>query len=88
MTRVNAAVRGGGWLKGRTEHFLVGVRGNPAVVGLDNGPKALPELNTFYEVVEAACPGTKAEFLARTGRDGGVTRRSSGSTTGRRRYPN
>jgi N6-adenosine-specific RNA methylase IME4 len=69
----------GDWLRGRTEHCLMCVRGRPTVV-LSNQTTALladagphsakpPE---FYTLVEALCPGSRLEMFQRTPRDGWI----------------
>jgi N6-adenosine-specific RNA methylase IME4 len=69
----------GDWLRGRTEHCLLAVRGRPLVT-LTNQTTALdgplrqhsrkPE--EFYALVEALCPGSKVELFARSQRPGWV----------------
>jgi N6-adenosine-specific RNA methylase IME4 len=67
----------GDWLRGKTEHCLLAVRGNPIVL-LTNQTTVLeapvrehsekPE--EFYEFVETLCPGTKVDLFARKTRNG------------------
>ncbi|HYD00958.1 MAG TPA: MT-A70 family methyltransferase [Phycisphaerales bacterium] len=67
----------GDWLRGKTEHCILAVRGRPTVT-LTNQTTLLeaplrehsrkPE--EFYELVEALCPGSKCEVFARETRDG------------------
>ena len=67
----------GDWLRGKTEHCLMCVRGNPTVV-LSNQTTLLeaaagkhsekPE--EFYQFVESLCPGSKAELFSRKKRKG------------------
>ncbi len=70
----------GDWLRGKTEHCLMCVRGKP-VVKLKNQTTLLeaptrehsrkPE--EFYRVVEKLCPGSKMEMFARSQRKGWTT---------------
>lgn len=67
----------GDWLRGKTEHCLMGVRGRP-LVQLTNQTTLLagdvrehsrkPE--SFYEMVDGLCPGSKLELFAREAREG------------------
>jgi N6-adenosine-specific RNA methylase IME4 len=67
----------GDWLRGQTEHCILAVKGSP-IVTLTNQSTLLegekrehsrkPE--TFYELVESLCPGTKLEMFAQTPREG------------------
>jgi N6-adenosine-specific RNA methylase IME4 len=67
----------GDWLRGRTEHCVLCVRGKPTVT-LTNQTTILegavrehsrkPE--SFYALVESLCPGSKLELFARQQRDG------------------
>lgn len=67
----------GDWLRGQTEHCIMAVRGSP-IVELTNQSTLLrgeprehsrkPE--SFYELVEKLCPGTKLEMFARDPRKG------------------
>jgi N6-adenosine-specific RNA methylase IME4 len=67
----------GDWLRGKTEHCLLAIRGKPKV-DLANQTTALiapagrhsakPE--AFYQLVEDLCPGSKAELFARCARKG------------------
>lgn len=67
----------GFWVRGKTEHLLIGVKGKPAlpskapasVVHLDNpGHSAKPR--GFYPVYEALGGGPRLEMFARQRRDG------------------
>lgn len=67
----------GEWLRGQTEHCLLGARGSPVFL---NGQHTTivqaarrehsrkPE--EFYTLVEATCFGSKIELFARARRDG------------------
>jgi hypothetical protein len=61
----------GDWLRGKTEHCILAVRGQPTVTltnqtTLLDGPvrehSRKPE--EFYALVEALCPGSKVELFA------------------------
>ena len=70
----------GRWLRGQTEHCLMGVKGNPHV-NLTNQTTALsakvrehsrkPE--EFYDLVDELCTGSRLEMFARTEREGWVS---------------
>lgn len=67
----------GDWLRGKTEHCILAIRGRPTV-NLTNQTTLLngkvrqhsrkPE--EFYALVERLCPGSKCELFAREHRDG------------------
>jgi N6-adenosine-specific RNA methylase IME4/ParB-like chromosome segregation protein Spo0J len=77
LTWVKNKMGTGDWLRGQTEHCLLAVRGNPAIL-LTNQTTALeapvrehsekPE--EFYQLVEELCPGAKVDLFARKTRDG------------------
>jgi N6-adenosine-specific RNA methylase IME4 len=77
LTWVKDRMGTGDWLRGKTEHAILAVRGKP-LVQLTNQTTALaaalrehsrkPE--EFYALVEALCPGTKVEMFAREPREG------------------
>jgi N6-adenosine-specific RNA methylase IME4 len=64
----------GDWLRGKTEHCLLAIRGKP-VVALTNQTTALEAKSCqhsakpveFYDMVEALCPGSKLEMFLRGG---------------------
>jgi N6-adenosine-specific RNA methylase IME4 len=67
----------GDWLRGKTEHCLMCVRGKPTIV-LTNQTTLLPgplrkhsqKPDEFYRLVEELCPGSKVELFSRTPRNG------------------
>jgi N6-adenosine-specific RNA methylase IME4 len=69
----------GDWLRGKTEHCLLAVRGRPLVT-LTNQTTVLHgplrqhsrKPDEFYALVEALCPGSKVELFARSQRPGWV----------------
>lgn len=69
----------GDWLRGKTEHCLMAVKGKP-VVNLTNqatiihGPlrEHSRKPDEFFELVNTLCPGKKAELFAREAREGWV----------------
>jgi N6-adenosine-specific RNA methylase IME4/ParB-like chromosome segregation protein Spo0J len=77
LTWVKDRMGTGDWLRGRTEHCLLAVRGKP-VVTLSNQTTVIhgavrehsrkPE--EFYELVDSLCPGSKVELFARSERPG------------------
>ena len=77
LTWVKGNMGTGDWLRGKTEHCLMCVKGSP-VVNLTNqttviyGPlrEHSRKPDSFYELVENLCPGTKIELNAREAREG------------------
>jgi N6-adenosine-specific RNA methylase IME4/ParB-like chromosome segregation protein Spo0J len=77
LTWVKDRMGTGDWLRGRTEHCLMAVRGKPTVT-LTNQTTAIegplrehsrkPE--EFYALVESLCPGSRVELFCRTERKG------------------
>lgn len=69
----------GDWLRGKTEHCIMAVRGSP-IVTLTNQTTLLPapvrehsrKPDEFYALVETLCPGTKLDMFAREAREGYV----------------
>ncbi len=67
----------GDWLRGKTEHCLMCVKGKPTVT-LTNQTTAIHgpvrehsrKPDEFYELVNRLCPGSKVELFARTQRQG------------------
>ena len=80
LTWVKDRMGTGEWLRGQTEHCLLGVRGKPAFLRGDRttilqAPRRehsrKPE--EFYRLVEALCPGNKLELFSREERQGWKT---------------
>lgn len=77
LTWVKDRMGTGDWLRGKTEHCLMAVRGKPTVQ-LTNQTTALVapmrdhsrKPDEFYALVEALCPGSKVELFARSAREG------------------
>lgn len=79
LTWIKHKMGTGHWLRGKTEHCLMCVRGKPTVI-LTNQTTAIegkarehsrkPE--EFYAMVEAFCPGSKLDWFGRTQREGWV----------------
>jgi N6-adenosine-specific RNA methylase IME4 len=69
----------GDWLRGKTEHCLMFVKGSP-IVTLTNQTTLLSapvrehsrKPDEFYALVESLCPGTKLDMFAREAREGFV----------------
>jgi N6-adenosine-specific RNA methylase IME4 len=69
----------GDWLRGKTEHCLMCVRGKPTIT-LSNQTTLLPanvgkhseKPEEFYQFVESLCPGSKAELFSRKKRKGWI----------------
>lgn len=83
LTWVKDRMGTGIWLRGKTEHCLLAIRGNPTII-LTNQTTALLAPNeehsqkpeAFYELVEMMCPTPpcgKLELFARQERDGWIT---------------
>jgi N6-adenosine-specific RNA methylase IME4 len=77
LTWVKDRVGVGDWLRGQTEHCLLGVRGRPVVTlaGQSTVLRARAREHSrkpeeFYALVESLCPGSKAELFARQPRPG------------------
>ena len=67
----------GDWLRGKTEHCILAVRGHPKVNLTNQATLLLAPVREhsrkpeeFYALVETLCPGAKLEFFARERRDG------------------
>ena len=79
LTWVKDRMGTGDWLRGKTEHCLMAVRGKPTVT-LTNQTTVIAgalrehsrKPDEFYELVEALCPGSKAELFQRSPRPGWV----------------
>lgn len=77
LTWVKPRMGTGDWLRGQTEHCLLGVRGRPTVT-LTNQTTVLcapvrehsRKPDEFFELVESLCPGSKVELFSREPRDG------------------
>jgi N6-adenosine-specific RNA methylase IME4 len=69
----------GDWLRGQTEHCLLGARGRPVFLH-GNHTTALEAVRRehsrkpeeFYSLVRATCPGSKVELFAREQRAGWI----------------
>jgi len=77
LTWVKDKMGTGDWLRGKTEHCLMAIKGKP-IVTLTNQTTALfgplrehsRKPDEFYALVDSLCPGNKAEWFARTAREG------------------
>jgi N6-adenosine-specific RNA methylase IME4 len=67
----------GEWLRGQTEHCLLGTRGKPVFLHSSDGTvleaarrehSRKPE--EFYALVERVCPGSRVELFSRQQRSG------------------
>jgi N6-adenosine-specific RNA methylase IME4 len=79
LTWVKPRIGTGDWLRGRTEHCLMAVRGRPVVtLGAQSTALHAParghslKPDEFYELVESLCPGSKVELFATRRRPGWV----------------
>lgn len=85
----------GDWLRGQTEHCLLGVRGKPTfrltnettIIRSPRG-KHSEKPDAFYELVDRLCPGSKVELFQRNPREGfvGTGLEANGATDGTRRF--
>ncbi len=79
LTWVKNKMGTGDWLRGKTEHCLMCVRGKPTIQ-LTNQTTVLEakagkhsaKPDEFYAMVEKLCPGSKLEMFQRTKRDGWI----------------
>ncbi len=69
----------GDWLRGKTEHCLVGTKGSPTFVLkaqstllLADSGRHSAKPDEFYALVESLCPGRKAELFQRRPRNGWI----------------
>ena len=77
LTWVKRQMGAGDWLRGKTEHCIMAVRGRP-IVTLTNQTTALEadrrehsrKPDEFFALVDALCPGSKLEMFARETREG------------------
>jgi N6-adenosine-specific RNA methylase IME4 len=77
LTWVKNRIGTGYWLRGRTEHCIMAVKGHP-VINLTNQSTVLvapirahsQKPDEFYRLVETLCTGRKIELFARESRDG------------------
>lgn len=77
LTWVKNKMGTGHWLRGRTEHCIMAVKGHP-VVRLANQSTVIhapvrlhsQKPDEFYRLVETLCSGKKIELFARENRDG------------------
>ncbi len=77
LTWVKDRMGTGEWLRGQTEHCMLGIRGRPVflsgnhttvIEAVRREHSRKPE--EFYELVEATCPGSKVELFCRQRRAG------------------
>jgi N6-adenosine-specific RNA methylase IME4 len=77
LTWVKNRMGTGDWLRGKTEHCLLAVKGKPTIV-LTNQTTCLQadagehskKPDEFYAMVEKLCPGSKVELFSRNQREG------------------
>lgn len=77
LTWVKPRIGTGDWLRGKTEHCLLAIKGKPTVE-LTNQSTALiapmgkhsEKSDEFYQMVEGLCPGSKLDIFARKSRNG------------------
>lgn len=86
LTWVKNRIGCGDWLRGRTEHCIMAVKGHP-IVNLTNQSTVIhapvrdhsQNPDEFFRVVETLCPGRKIELFATEARDGWDTWMTSGN---------
>lgn len=77
LTWVKDRMGTGDWLRGKTEHCILAIRGKP-IVDLTNQTTALDaplrehsrKPDEFYALVDALCPGKKIDIFSREKREG------------------
>lgn len=77
LTWVKSQMSTGDWLRGRTEHCILAVRGRPTVT-LTNQTTVIEaprrehsrKPDEFFAMVDTLCPGSKVELFSREPRDG------------------
>lgn len=79
LTWVKHKMGMGDWLRGKTEHCLMAVRGKPTVTLTNqttvlnaNAGKHSAKPDEFYALVRSLCPGSRVELFQRTSREGFV----------------
>jgi ParB/RepB/Spo0J family partition protein len=77
LTWVKDRMGTGDWLRGKTEHCLLAIRGKPVLALTNqttaiNGPlrKHSQKPEEFYQLIESLCPGSKLEMFSREKREG------------------
>lgn len=77
LTWIKDRMGTGEWLRGQTEHCMLGVRGAPVFLGgsYTTAIRAARREHSrkpeeFYQLVEATCPGAKLELFSRESRNG------------------
>ena len=77
LTWVKPRIGTGDWLRGKTEHCLLAIKGRPTLE-LRNQSTALvapmgkhsEKPDEFYQMIEGLCPGSKLDVFARKSRNG------------------
>ena len=79
MSSLSKQMGTGDWLRGKSEHCLMCVRGKPTIQLTNQttvlaGPirKHSQKPEEFYQMVEGLCPGAKMELFQRTPREGWI----------------
>jgi N6-adenosine-specific RNA methylase IME4/ParB-like chromosome segregation protein Spo0J len=77
LTWVKNRMGTGDWLRGKTEHCILAIRGKPTVTLTNQTTELAAAMrehsrkpDEFYALVEALCPGSKIELFAREARTG------------------
>lgn len=79
LTWVKDRMGVGAWLRGKTEHCILSIKGKPTInltnqttmfFGVNKGHSCKPD--EFYDLVEEYCIGTKVDWFARETREGWV----------------
>lgn len=76
LTWVKDRIGTGDWLRGKTEHCHLAIRGNPTILTTGqstviDGPlqSHSQKPDSFYRLVEEICPGSKLEMFCRSSRE-------------------
>lgn len=77
LTWVKQKMGTGDWLRGKTEHCLMCIKGKPTIrltnqttVLMADAGKHSAKPDEFYAMVDELCPGSKVELFQRASRDG------------------
>lgn len=81
LTWVKDRIGTGDWLRGKTEHCLMAIRGKPVVTLKGQSTVVMGPMrqhsrkpDEFYALVESLCPGNRVDLFGRQQREGWVVR--------------
>lgn len=73
LTWVKDKAKSGSLLRDKTEHCLIGTKGNPATTTTYQTTIVSDNQDEFYRLVEGLCPGSKINLFAHVDREGWYT---------------